>query len=297
MAPAYIDGQESDMAGAALATHAALTTGTHGAGADTLATDANIATHAALTASVHGAGAAPDSVLIDSDALHATRLSRVVSSHWNPVGDSSGTLPSDFETYLWGTGTVAPDNYDSRWVWDVDAGGNSGSFANLYIGDDGGGGSAFPHGGIWTPSKNPEIVFAVDTAEVSDDHNSYAIGLLFRLAGTGAYDAAYLNFDKDARGANWHLITAKASAFSSATDTTIAAASGTWQWWKIAISGTSSVTAYNSPDGRVWTQRAQETTAANIPIQGMCVWVSAENSGGVANSRIPIWRVAARQDS
>lgn len=38
------------------ATHAALTTGVHGAGSSTLATTANIATHAGLSASVHGVG-------------------------------------------------------------------------------------------------------------------------------------------------------------------------------------------------------------------------------------------------
>jgi len=40
----------------ALITHAALTTGVHGAGSDTLATDADIATHAALTVNTHGTG-------------------------------------------------------------------------------------------------------------------------------------------------------------------------------------------------------------------------------------------------
>ncbi len=41
----------------AIAVHAALTTGVHGAGASTLATAADITTHAALTTGVHGVGA------------------------------------------------------------------------------------------------------------------------------------------------------------------------------------------------------------------------------------------------
>src|SRR4030042_1124046 len=40
-----------------IATHAALDTGVHGAGSDTLATDADITTHAALTTGAHGVGA------------------------------------------------------------------------------------------------------------------------------------------------------------------------------------------------------------------------------------------------
>src|SRR4030042_1008075 len=40
-----------------IATHAALDTGVHGAGSDTLASDADIATHAALATGVHGVGA------------------------------------------------------------------------------------------------------------------------------------------------------------------------------------------------------------------------------------------------
>src|SRR4030043_859436 len=40
-----------------IATHAALDTGVHGAGSDTLATDADIPPHAALTTGAHGVGA------------------------------------------------------------------------------------------------------------------------------------------------------------------------------------------------------------------------------------------------
>jgi hypothetical protein len=44
-------------ADSAVSTHAALTTGVHGAGASTLATTADIASHASLSASVHGVSA------------------------------------------------------------------------------------------------------------------------------------------------------------------------------------------------------------------------------------------------
>jgi len=53
---AIADSKITPVPSTSLTTHAALATGVHGSGANTLATDADITTHAALTTGTHGAG-------------------------------------------------------------------------------------------------------------------------------------------------------------------------------------------------------------------------------------------------
>jgi len=82
-------------------THEAATTGVHGAGGDTLATDADIATHAALTAT-HGAADIADVSDIAVDAnLSATAQAAIAASHTQGTDTTLGTLTAnvDFAKY------------------------------------------------------------------------------------------------------------------------------------------------------------------------------------------------------
>lgn len=69
-----------------VSTHAALDTGVHGAGGDTLATDADISTHAGLDTGVHGAGG--DTLATDADITTHAAVTTSVHNF-----DASGNAP------------------------------------------------------------------------------------------------------------------------------------------------------------------------------------------------------------
>src|SRR4030042_245476 len=77
-----------------IATHAALDTGVHGAGSDTLSTDADITTHAALATGVHGVGAG---------TVVGTGLTQTLTA-------KTLTSPTIQGTVAAGTGLTLPDH-------------------------------------------------------------------------------------------------------------------------------------------------------------------------------------------